>query len=129
MRLKFHDLREVLQGLGGQLEDVGAAPGAARFLDLLEGAAQLSELPEVVVRLQLEGHETVVSGVPRELNRTGVAVQVLLLPHTAAASRRFEVFRDRRAKREKTLDISTSAYVMRIKCIVQRVYTGRTTPS
>lgn len=85
VRLELHDLREVLQGLGGQLEDIGAAPGAAGLLDLLQGAAQLGELPKVVVRLQLEGHETVVSGVSRELNRTGVAVQVLLLQYSAAA--------------------------------------------
>lgn len=79
VRLELHDLREVLQRLGGELEDVAAAAGAARLLDLLEGAAELSELPEVVVRLQLEGHETVVRGGARELYGSGVAVQVLAL--------------------------------------------------
>lgn len=79
MRLKLHDFREVLQSLGGQLEDVAAAAGAARLLDLLEGAAELSQLAEVVVGLELEGHEAVVGGVSRELHGPGVAVQVLAL--------------------------------------------------
>lgn len=79
MRLELHDFREVLQGLGGQLEDVAAATRAARFLDLLEGAAKLSELAEVIVGLELEGHEAVVGSVSRELHGSRVAVQVLAL--------------------------------------------------
>lgn len=81
MRLHFHDLGEVVQRLGGELEDVAAAPRAARLLDLPEGAAELLELSEVVIRLELERHETVVSRVSGELHWARVAVQVLRL-HT-----------------------------------------------
>lgn len=87
MRLKFHDFREVLQGLGGQLEDVAAAAGAARLLDLLEGAAKLGQLAEVVVGLELEGHKAVVGGVSGELHGPGVAVQVLALLETPSSKK------------------------------------------
>lgn len=85
VRLDFHDLGEVLERLGGELEDVAAAAGAAGLLDLLEGAAQLLQLSEIVVGLQLKGHEAVVGGVSRELHRPGVAVEVLRLQNNGIA--------------------------------------------
>ena len=77
MRLHLHNLSEVLESLGRKLEDVRAAPGAARFLYLLEGAAELLQLAEVVIRLELERHEAVVDRISRELHGTRVTVEVL----------------------------------------------------
>lgn len=89
MRLQFHDFREVLQGFRRELEDVAAATRAARLSDLLESTAQLLQLTQIVVCLELQRHEVVVGRGPRKLNRTRVAVQVLRLqnsiitvPHT-----------------------------------------------
>lgn len=79
MGLELHDLREVLESLGGELEDVAAAARAARLLDPPEGPAELRQLPEVVVCLELERHEAVVGGVSRKLHRSRVAVEVLSL--------------------------------------------------
>lgn len=102
MRLKLHDFREVLQGLGGQLEDVAAAARAARLLDLLEGAAKLGQLTEVVVGLELEGHEAVVGRVSRELHGPRVAVQVLALlpPKTPSSKKGAENKWNKQDKRE-----------------------------